>query len=82
MLRLSFREWVLGLFRAGFGGWWSAPAPVALSSLVEVTPPPPATTSPSAVEAQPSMKSKKKRKRSGRAVRAWNARLRSPEADA
>ncbi|GEL75732.1 hypothetical protein MVI01_75160 [Myxococcus virescens] len=82
MLSLSFKEWVMGLFRAGFGGWWNAPAPVVLSSLVEPTPPPPSTTSLSVVEAQPPVKPKKKRKRSESAVWAWNARLRSPEADA
>ncbi|WP_426730238.1 hypothetical protein [Myxococcus faecalis] len=80
---LRFWEWVLGLFRAGFGAAVvdapSIPAEPVVAPVDPVLPPVPVT---SVAESLAPAKPKRKRKRMGSAVRAWNARLRSPHADA
>jgi len=78
----SLKQWVLGLFRAGFGApRVEPPAP----------PPPPAEAVPAAPELPapaldtavpaPAKKARKRRKKRWTEVSAWHARLRSPEVD-
>ncbi|WP_141332202.1 hypothetical protein [Myxococcus sp. AB025B] len=81
---LRLREWVLGLFRVGFGTPPAMPpAPVELvpgAALGETEPALPLTREENAA-LTPAKKPRRRQKKKWNEVSAWNARLRSPLVD-